>query len=111
MNRDEILAIGRRREIDQRIAAIDVVAPFQFLSRGVKQNQSGVESRIDAECLAVDDHPLVFFHRELVVVMPRLFAQSVHGRVDVDFIRLLQQIVRFLLPFFQQAADDECARS
>ena len=84
---DEVIAILRGDEIDQRIAAVVIAIGDERLAGRVGQRQRRVHLRIELARLALDDDALPLLRREAEDILPIAVAGAVDRRVDGDDLR------------------------
>src|SRR5205823_12398811 len=110
-NLQEIIAIGRDGEQDQRIEPVHIFTADEFFAHRVEQRQSGIERGTTPESIDIEDKVLAFTAFEVVIVDLRWGADGAgDGRRKTDRLRLLYGTVRSGFSDFRKMADINCER-
>src|SRR5204863_7906781 len=86
----KIFAVVRRLEIYQRIEAIDVLAPGEFLARRVQQGQRRIQGRTEAKRPHVKNQPPAFLRFDPEKIAPGPVTNgAIDGRRQLDKLRMV----------------------
>ena len=108
---DTVGAIGRRREVDHRLAAVGAAAEPQLLAVGVEHFHEWAQAGVEPTRLAEHDHPLAGLGVELEPVEIAAVGPGIDDRVERQRHRLVGRVVVGGLLHLRQVAHLEWPRA